>query len=97
MAYLDTIKTAQEVVDSAGGEKVKQFYDELRDAAVTAGVTRSEYIDYADALANFESRDDVEPLSERRAREAADTFAATDFRREGDGSAVITSPADKNI
>lgn len=97
MSYLDTIKTAQEVVDQAGGEKVRDFYDDLREAAVTAGVTRSEYIDYDEALTNYESRSDTEPLTERRARENAEAFADQDFRREGKGSAVITSPADSNV
>lgn len=74
------------------------FEAALVTAANTAGVTHSEYINYAARMTNYESRDDVEPLAERRAREAATTDAATDFRREGTGSiAVFTSPGDGNV
>jgi uncharacterized membrane protein len=98
MAYLDTVKTAQEVVAEAGDAEVLAFEQDLKDDATAAGVTHSEYIGYADAMTNYESRDDVEPLVERRAREAGDAFADTDFRRAGTGSiAVLTSPGDGNV
>lgn len=98
MAYLDTVKTAQEVVAEAGDADVLAFEQGLADDAHDAGVTRSEYIGYATAMANYESREDVEPLAERRAREAGDAFADTDFRRSGTGSiAVLTSPGDGNV
>lgn len=100
MAYLDTVKTAQEVIAGAdpGVQTRAAFEQGLADDAHDAGVTRSEYIGYATALGNYESRDDVEPLEERRAREAATAFADADFRRSGTGSiAVITSPGDGNV
>ena len=98
ISYLDTVKTAYEVVAGANDHKYNAFEADERQKAVTAGVTRTEYVDYEEALTAYESRGDVEPLVERRAREAATTFAAQDFRREGDGSiAVLTSPADGNI
>lgn len=98
MAYLDTVKTAQEVVAGAGDHLVNEFEADERDKATTAGVTRTEYVDYVGALENYQSRDDVEPLVERRAREAAADFADQSFRRSGTGSiAVITSPGDGNV
>lgn len=98
MAYLDTVKTAREVIADANDHKYNTFEAAERQKAVTAGVTRTEYVDYATALENYESRDDVEPLVERRAREAATAFADQDFRRSGVGSiAVLTSPADGNV
>lgn len=99
MAYLDTVKTAQEVIAGANpGQTPAAFEQGLATAAHAAGVTRSEYIGYADALDNYESREDVEPLEERRAREAGDAYADADFRRSGTGSrAVLTSPGDGNV
>lgn len=98
MAYLDTVKTAHEVVAEAGDAKVIAHEQGLKDDAIAAGVTHSEYIGYATAMANYEERDDVEPLAERRAREAATAFDDQDFRREGAGSvALITSPGDGNV
>ena len=98
MAYSDSIKTADEVVNGGILGQATAVEDALRQAAITAGVTRSEYIGYATALANYEGRDDIEALAERRAREIGDDFLAGDFRREGGGSgAIITSPGDGNI
>lgn len=98
MTYLQTVKTAQEVVEGARDHVVNEFESDERDKAIAAGVTRTEYVDYVDALENYQSRDDVEPLVERRAREAAADFADQSFRRSGVGSiAVLTSPADGNV
>lgn len=55
--------------------------DDERRAAL-AGVTDVSYIDYAEALENYESRPDAEPLANRRARENAVAFADQDFARE---------------
>ena len=97
MAYSDTIKTADEVVNGGILGQATAVEDALRQAAITAGVTRSEYIGYESALMNYEGRDDIEPLTERRGREVGDAFVAGNFRREGDGSgALITSPGDGN-
>src|SRR6476469_1833852 len=100
MAYLDTAKTAQEVANENGyGDTRNTALDQAaRARATAAGVTHSEYVDYAEGMTNYESREDVEPLAERRARDQAATFAATDFRRQGKGSgAVFTSPGDGNV
>lgn len=60
--------------------------------AEAAGVTDAAKIAYAEALAVYESRSDIEPLADRRARDNADTFAATDFVREsGTGAAAWTA------
>ena len=50
--------------------------------AADAGVTSVSYIDYAEALDNYGTRPDVEPLAHRRARELASDFADQDFMRE---------------
>jgi hypothetical protein len=98
MAYLDTVKTAQQVVAEDDAANQNAFDQTARDLAEAAGVTHSEYVNYAARLTNYESRDDVEPLAERRAREAGDQFSDTDFRRAGTGSiAVFTSPGDQNV
>ena len=98
MAYLDTVVTAGEKLDGLDHDKQNAFEAAEKQKAVTAGVTHTEYANYAARMANYESRDDVEPLAERRAREAGTTFAATDFRRKGDGSiALFPSPGDGNV
>jgi len=86
LAYLDTVRTAQQVVQDLnpttwGGT------DADVDAAAradTANVRHVSFISYAAALTNYESRSDVESLAHRRARDVGTTFAATDFvRAEG--------------
>lgn len=86
MAYLDTVRTASEVVNDLnpstwGGVDVDA---DARTRADTANVRKVEFINYAQALTNYETRDDVETLAHRRARDNGTTFAATDFvRAEG--------------
>lgn len=100
MAYSDEVRTAQQVLAANGGDSAKENARQaaLIQAADDAGVTRSEYIGYEEAFANYESRPDIEPLVERRAREAGTTAGDADFRRQGEGSAaVFTSPGDGNV
>ena len=98
MAYIDTVKTAGQVVSELDADEQNAFEAAQKAIATGAGVTHSEYANYAAKLTAYEARDDVEALSERRAREAGTTFAATNFRRAGTGSiAVFTSPADGNV
>lgn len=99
MAYINTVKTAKQKLTANDDSVAQNQVDaDARALAAAAGVTHSEYVNYAARLTNYESRDDVEALSERRAREAATTFAATDFRRAGTGAiAVFTSPGDQNV
>lgn len=97
MAYSDEYRSAQDVLRGEGGDGTN-LNEVARAAAETDGVTASEYIGYAEAFAEYEKRPDVEPLSERRAREAAVAATEQDFRREGRGSgAVFTSPKDGNV
>lgn len=72
-------KTAQDVVAETGPIDTgsKQLAEE-------AGVTDAAYADYAEALKNYEARDDVETLAERRAREFGVSFEDASFRREVD-------------
>lgn len=98
MAYLDTVKTAQQVVARDGyGDGLSNTLDAAAAArAQAAGVTHSEYVGYAAGMTNYQLRDDIEPLSEKRARDQG-TVAEQDFRRAGTGSrAVFVSPGDQN-
>lgn len=99
MAYSDEIRTAQQVLNDNSDHKVQnKVLQDAIDQAEAAGVTKSEFVNYAEKLTNYANRDDVEPLSERRARHQGTTFAETDFRREGTGSAaILTSPSDGNV
>jgi len=79
--YLASVKQAQENAN----EGMDQPTDvDARARADAANVRSVEFIDYAEALGNYEAREDVEPLAQRRAREAATTFAAQDFTRAED-------------
>ena len=78
--YVYKPKTAQaDVAEYGEGDALKRE-DEERAAA--AGVSDVAYIDYAEALTNYEDRPDTELLVNRRARENATTFAAQDFARD---------------
>lgn len=78
MAYVEP-KTAQDVIAESGGDT--SLDDAARAAADAANVSRNSYVNYAAALTNYEARADIESLANRRAREAATTFAAQDFAR----------------
>src|SRR6478609_4758819 len=98
MAYIDTVKTATQVVAEMDADEQNAFEATQVAAANAANVQRSEYINYAAKMTAYENRDDVESLAQRRAREAATADSATDFRRAGTGAiAVFTSPADGNV
>lgn len=83
MAYSDEYKDAQAVLDEnrRGDIAWTALQEEARARAEADGVTRSEYVDYAAAFALYEARADVETLADRRAREAGDSAADTDFVR----------------
>lgn len=66
----------------AGYPKEDRLRREDAARAEAAGVTSVEYIDYAEAIDNYGARPDVEPLANRRAREAAADPADQDFARE---------------
>lgn len=84
MAYLDTVRTASEVVNDLTVPGSTNVDADAAARADTANVRHVSFIQYAAALTNYESRDDVESLAHRRAREASTTFAGTDFvRAEG--------------
>ncbi|AXH69719.1 hypothetical protein HWB79_gp091 [Streptomyces phage LukeCage] len=85
-------KSSQDVVaphlDPLAGEDAKR--------AEEAGVKDSAYVDYEEALKNYESRPDVETLAARRAREGGWKFEDAAFRRsakddELTGGGVVTS------
>lgn len=50
--------------------------------AEDAGVVHPAFVDYESALENYEGREDVEPLAERRARENGTDFRSASFRRQ---------------
>lgn len=80
MAY--TYDSAQDVVN-------EQTTDNSVDAdaaarAAAAGVDHVAYVNYAQAMTNYQNRTDVETLADRRLRENAATFAEQNkFRGTG--------------
>lgn len=84
-------RTAQAAVEPHGPHGVEEA---AAKRAKDAGVTGPEFVNYAEALENYQARPDVEPLDERRAREGGRDFQAASFRREvggTDNSGVTTS------
>lgn len=98
-------------VPATAGDRADEVAQETpdadaRDHAETNGVSNAAYANYATALAAHEARDDIEPLSARRAREIGE-FADQDFMRtpayNEDGTAAdaprpgtVHGDADKN-
>lgn len=85
-------KTSQDVV----APHLDPLADEDAKRAEEAGVKDSAFVDYEDALHNYESRPDVETLAARRAREGGWKFEDAAFRRsveddELTGGGVVTS------
>jgi hypothetical protein len=76
--YLASVEEAQDVVAVGMDNSVD---DDAKSRADTANVSGVQFIDYAEAMTNYEARSDVESLAHRRAREAGDAFADTDFAR----------------
>lgn len=64
--------------------------------AKDAGVTDPAFVNYEEALENYQARPDVEPLNERRAREGGRDFNAASFRRVvgGTDNAGVTTSED---
>jgi hypothetical protein len=70
-------KTSQDVV----APHLDPLADEDAKRAEDAGVKDSAFVDYEEALHNYESRPDVETLAARRAREGGWKFEDAAFRR----------------
>lgn len=67
---------------------------EAAQRAEDAGVVHPAYVDYEEAIENYQDRPDTEPLTERRAREAGSDVRDASFRREVGGvdhTGVVTS------
>lgn len=79
--YLASVDQAEDVVQVGMDDSVN---DDAKARADAANVKHVSFIDYAAGLTNYEARSDTESLAHRRAREAATTFAATDFARGED-------------
>jgi hypothetical protein len=73
-------KTSQDVV----APHLDPLADEDAKRAKEAGVKDSAFVDYEDALKNYESRSDVETLAARRAREGGWKFEDAAFRRSAE-------------
>jgi hypothetical protein len=71
-------RTAHNVVAAVGPVDVAGAEERAR----KAGVTDAAFVDYEEAMRNYESRPDVEPLKERLAREAGTSFEDAAFRRQ---------------
>lgn len=75
-------KTAQEAIATHAQNPADV---EDRERAKGAGVVDAAFIDYEEALHNYESRDDVETLEARRARSNGTQFGDASFRRTTEG------------
>ncbi len=85
-------KTSQDVV----APHLDPLADEDAKRAEKAGVKDSAFVDYEEALDNYQSRPDVETLAARRAREGGWKFEDAAFRRSAEkdeltGGGVVTS------
>jgi hypothetical protein len=84
--YLARTKTAQDVIAEANTDAYRNEPEarEAQLAAVeSAGVINESYLDYGQALANYEARSDTESLASRRARDVG-TIAEQDYMRQRD-------------
>jgi len=88
-------RTAHDVVAEVGPVDVSHAQERAR----KAGVTDVAFVDYEEALKNYESRPDVEPLKERRAREGGREFSDAAFRRQigGTDNAGVTTSEDVSV
>lgn len=84
--YLARTKTAQDVISEANNDPYRNDTDaraaQLASVA-SAGVINESYLDYGQALANYEARSDTESLASRRARDVG-TIADQDYMRTPD-------------
>ncbi|XAO35342.1 hypothetical protein SEA_FRANCOB_171 [Streptomyces phage Francob] len=74
--------TAVDAVEPHGPHGVEEA---AAKRAKDAGVIDAAFVNYEEALENYQARPDVEPLDERRAREGGRDFNAASFRREVGG------------
>lgn len=86
--YLARTKTAQDVIaeanqDAYANEPEKSAHAAQVAAAASAGLINESYLDYGQALANYEARSDTETLASRRARDVG-TIAQQDYMRTKD-------------
>jgi hypothetical protein len=94
--YVATVETASQNVVSQGFE-AQEVDTVAAEAAAAKNVVGAWAINYAAALDNYASRDDIEPLSQRRARESAATPADQDFARKDDyDGGFSAAPGDDN-
>ncbi len=83
-------RTAHDVVAANGPVDV----EDAKARAEEAGVTDAAFVNYEEALKNYEGRSDIEPLKERRAREGGRDFSDAAFRRQiggTDNPGVVTT------
>lgn len=79
--YLASVETADQNAQVGMDDSVNE---DAKTRAANANVSGVQFIDYADAIDNYQARSDVEPLWQRRAREAAAQVADQDFARADD-------------
>lgn len=80
------IRTAGENLTSFDGEGHVDLETVNRALAAEAGVKHAAFIDYDEALALHASRDDIEDLAHKNARDMPATFADAAFMRRTDTS-----------
>lgn len=78
-AYTQDAFTADAVIAEQDNEGT---LDALRaEQAEANSVSRAQYAGYADVIANYAARSDVEPLADRRARHQGEAITDADFTR----------------
>lgn len=84
--YLARTRTAQDVIAEANTDAYRNI-PAVRSGQLAsvdaAGVINESYLDYGQALANYEARSDTESLASRRARDVG-TIAQQDYMRQTD-------------
>lgn len=80
------VRTAGENLTSFDGEGHVDLETVNRNLAAEAGVKHAAFIDYDEALALHASRDDIEDLAHKNARDMPATFADAAFMRRTDTS-----------
>jgi hypothetical protein len=80
--YLASVQEAADVV--VEGFQPSAVDEDAATRAAAGSVREAAFLDYAEGLENYMARSDVEPLDQRRAREAAADVATQDFARADD-------------
>lgn len=91
------VRTAGQNLTSFDGEGHVDLETVNRNLAAEAGVKHAAFIDYDEALALHASRDDIEDLAHKNARDMPATFAQAAFMRRTDTSQWDNELVDNDV